>query len=73
MRPLRIHITDPALRTDLVRSLDESDCSAVQLADGSVEVRHRQATNEREALLELLFFVRAWQIKHPHVAADVVG
>lgn len=71
--PFRIRITDPALGRDLVQSLDAGNCSAVQLADGSLEVVHRQAATPREALLELAFFVRAWQAKYPGVAAELVG
>lgn len=72
-KPLRIRITDPALRSDLVQSLEEADCSAVQLPDGSVEVTHQRAANAREAHLELAFFVRAWQLKYSRVVAEFVG
>jgi hypothetical protein len=71
--PLRIRIADPALRRDLLRSLDEGNCSAVELSDGSFEVLHRQAATQRVARLELEFFIRTWQLKHPHVAAELVG
>jgi hypothetical protein len=72
-KPFRIRITDPTLSWDLLQSLDEGDCSAVRLPDGTYEVVHRQAMNVREARLELAFFVRAWQTKHPHVVAELVG
>ena len=71
--PFRIRIADPALRRDLLASLDEGNCSAVQLPDGTFEVVHRQASNQREAQLELAFFVRAWQAKHPYAAAELIG
>jgi hypothetical protein len=71
--PFRIRITDPTLHWDLLRSLSEGDCLAVALPDGTFEVIHRHARNDREARLELSFFVRAWQTKHPHAAAELVG
>jgi hypothetical protein len=72
-KPFQIRITDPTLWWELLQSLDEGGCSAVRLSDGAYEVLHRQAANDREARLELAFFVRAWQAKHPHVAAELVG
>ena len=72
-RSFRIRITDPTLWWDLLQSLDVGDCSAVRLSDGTYEVFHRQAANDRDARLELAFFVRAWQSKHPHVVAELVG
>jgi hypothetical protein len=71
--PFRIRINDPALWWDLVKSLNEGDCSAMALPDGTFEVIHRHAANDREARLELAFFVRAWQTKHPHAVAELVG
>jgi hypothetical protein len=71
--PLRIRITDSALRPDLVRSLAEGNCAAVQLLDGTVEVTHREAADDREARLELAFFVGAWLMRHPNVSAELVS
>jgi hypothetical protein len=69
----RIRIADPALRPDLLASLDEGNCSAVQLADGTLEVVHRQASTHYEARLELAFFVRAWQARHPEAVAELIS
>ena len=69
----RIRVADSRLRGDLLASLDEGNCSAVQLPDGTFEVLHRQASDERVARIELAFFVRAWQTRHPDVAADLLG
>ena len=71
--PFRIRIADPSLQGDLLQSLNAGNCSAVRLPDGTFEVIHRQASTLREARLELAFFVRAWQAKHPGAAAELVG
>jgi hypothetical protein len=71
--PLRIRITNPALWWDLLQSLATGGCSAVRLPDGTVEVTHHSAADDREARVELAFFVRAWQTKHPDVTAEVIG
>jgi hypothetical protein len=72
-KPFRIRITDTTLLSDLLQSLHKGDCSAVRLPDGTYEVVHRHATNDREARLELAFFIRAWQTKHPGACAELVG
>jgi hypothetical protein len=72
-RPLRIRVVPPALRRELLESLDKGNCSAVPLPDGTFEVVHRQASTDREARLELAFFVRAWQAKYPFAATELIG
>jgi hypothetical protein len=71
--PIRIRLTEPRLWWDLLQSLGEGGCSAVQLEDGTVEITHSEASDQREARLELMFFVRAWQTKYPHVAVELVA
>ncbi len=71
--PLRIRIGDLRLRRDLLVSLAEGNCSAVELPDGTFEVLHRQATTDREAPIELGFFIQAWQSKHPTAVAELIG
>ena len=74
MTPLfRIRLGDPRLHRELLASLEDGNCSAVQLPDGTLEVLHRQANTPREARIELTFFVRAWQTKHPDAVAELLG
>ena len=69
----RIRLTDSSLGYELLDSLEKGNCSAMRLPDGTLEVVHRQAGNQREARLELAFFVRAWQAKHPDATAELIG
>ena len=57
----------------LVESLTRSECVAMPLDDTTVEVLHVNADNEREARMELVFFLRAWAGRHPHVHAELVA
>lgn len=72
-RPLRIRLTDPTLWWDLLQLLREGECSAVRLDERTVEVTHRRAADDREARIELAFFIRAWLAKYPHVTAEFVA
>ena len=65
-------MTDPSLWWDLLLSLTHGECSAVRLADGTIEVTWDRASDEHSARLELAFFLRAWQSRHPDVTLEVV-
>jgi hypothetical protein len=71
--PMKVEITDGNLLTELVDSLKRSGCRADPTTDSACHVVHPLASTENEALLEVAFFVRAWQLRHPGVGASVTA
>ena len=71
--PLRIKLQDPALRDAFIQTLAAGNCSVADLSDGTFSVVHLEARTQREARLEVAFFVGAWQTKHPHAPAELLG
>jgi hypothetical protein len=69
--PMRIEISDRNLLAELVDALKGSGCRAHATTASACSVVHPLATTENEALLEVAFFVRAWQLGHPGVVATV--
>jgi hypothetical protein len=64
---MKLLISHPELAPALVSALNETDCVATVTSRDTVEVfmpwlRDRQ---DRQAAMELLFFVRAWASDHP--------
>ena len=70
---LKIRIGDPALLPELISALAHSDCIAQRVGSDACRVVHVFAGHAEEALTELAFFVRAWQLAHPGVSAVVTG
>jgi hypothetical protein len=70
---MRIRISEPRLLPQLLESLRRGDCLALPVDDATCEVVHEDARDEREARVELQFFVRAWAGAHPDVRAELVG
>jgi hypothetical protein len=70
---MRVRISNPDLLPKLLESLARGDCVTVPVDDATCEVVHRDALDEREARVELLFFLRAWAVSHPDVRAELVG
>jgi hypothetical protein len=68
---LLVRIGDPRLLDDLVSILSRNDCIAQPVADDACRVVHVFAGPADEALRELVFFLRAWQLGHPGVSAAV--
>lgn len=68
-----VEITDEALLTDLMRALARSGCRVDRMAKSACRVIHPLATNEDEALLEVAFFLRAWQLGHPDVGTTIAA
>jgi hypothetical protein len=69
---MRVRISEPRLLPQLGESLNRGDCLTLRVDETSCEVVHRAALDEREARIELLFFVRAWAGAHPDVKAELV-
>ena len=68
---MKVEITDGKLLTELVDALMRSGCRANPTTRSACDVVHPLASSEHEALLEIAFFVRAWQLHHPGVEATV--
>ena len=69
---MRVRISEPRLLPQLVESLTRGDCVTVRVDETTCEVMHREALDEREARLELTFFLRAWAGAHADVRAELV-
>lgn len=67
--PLEVRLNEPAQLPDLVDSLLRNNCIAHSVTDDSCVVIHVHASDAEEAWRELTFFVRAWQLGRPGVAA----
>jgi len=70
--PLRVRITPPELRENLVEALVAGDCLCARLGDDTVLVVHRDAADRTEAKVELGFFLRAWVGLHTQARAEFV-
>jgi hypothetical protein len=67
---LTVEITSAALLPSLIDAFRRNGCEADRCAETSCRVVHR-GHDETEARLEVAFFVRAWQLRHPDVEATV--
>ena len=72
---MRLTVSDPSAIPDLLTALRRGDCVA-DLSPGGVEVAFpwvASLADARQALVELTFFARAWELSHPglSVALDV--
>jgi hypothetical protein len=70
---MRVHINDPAALKSLVDSLGRADCLCRRTGRHTITVGHPTAVDEREARLELTFFLRAWAAQHPTVRLSFVA
>jgi hypothetical protein len=66
-----IEITDAGLMPDLVNALARSGCAVDWTTGTACRVAHLNAGSPDEEALEIAFFVRAWQLRHPHVDARI--
>jgi hypothetical protein len=70
---LNVRIGDPALLPGLISALSSNDCITQRVGSDACRVVHVFAGQAEEALSELVFFVRAWQLAHPDVWVVVTG
>jgi hypothetical protein len=68
-RPLVVHVERPELLDDLIDSLRRGGCPARRTGARSCSVELVAAVDEREARIELAFFLRAWRARHGGVRA----
>ena len=69
--PMTVEINDGALLKDLMDALARSGCRAQRTADRACHVIHPLASSKAEAMLEVAFFLRAWELRHPGFAATL--
>jgi hypothetical protein len=66
-RFVRIYVNDRTRLAELQAALSRAHCVLVAIAEDALEVTHPCALDTREELVELTFFVRAWQATRPDV------
>jgi hypothetical protein len=73
LRPMRIHLSDPNLASDLLRFLQQrADAIGTKTAADELEVTILGSRRQPYNRLELDLRVRAWQAAHPHVVVDLI-
>jgi hypothetical protein len=68
---ITVEITRSELLRDLIEAFVRSGCQATRTARDGCRVVHPEATSDREAQLEIAFFLRAWQLAHPGVGVTL--
>lgn len=58
-------------RPDLEVALHAGDCVLSEIDEESLEVIHPYALDHDEARVEIQFFLRAWQMRHPDVSVEL--
>lgn len=64
---MKVHVSDSSCLVDLIRDLVRSGCLLRRVDAATLEVVHPDALTPDEARTELMFFLRAWGLKHPEV------
>jgi len=66
---LKLELSDEKLLGELMNALARQGCLADRIAPNVCRIVYPRDWTPREAQLELRFFVRAWQAKHPGAIA----
>ena len=69
---MRIRLSDESYVPRLESSFLAAGCLAHEVDPVTIRVVHPYALDTTEAALELQFFLRAWQLQHPQVVAEIV-
>ena len=64
---MKVRLSDSSFLVELVDDLLRGGCVPSAVDDETLEVIHPDANDAEEAHTELLFFLRAWQSRHPEV------
>jgi hypothetical protein len=64
---MKVHLSDSSLLDVLIEDLIRGGCVPSVAHDGMLDVIQPDARDAREARIELTFFLRAWQSRHPEV------
>jgi hypothetical protein len=69
---MRVRLSDASYAHDLTAALLRGDSLVTPAGHDTFTVVHPFARDEHEARMELLFFLRAWQARHPGVDVEIV-
>jgi hypothetical protein len=69
---VRVYVNDSTRLAELHADLLEARCLSEAVGDNVLDVVHPPAHDEREALIELTFFLRAWQAARPGAKVELV-
>lgn len=69
---MKVRISPEGLE-ELSEALLHGDCLCIPAQDETCEVLHPYAFDEREARIELTFFLRAWQLGRPDFRAELAA
>jgi len=69
---MRVRLSDPSHAHALALALARGDCVVTPAGLDTLTVVHPSARDEDEARSELVFFLRAWQARHPEVSVQLV-
>jgi hypothetical protein len=70
---MRIKLSDPIHVDELDATLREAEIDSVRADDSSLVVLYPLAIDEREAEIELTFFVKAWCARRPELQFELLG
>jgi hypothetical protein len=71
---MRLTVNDPTVLPSLLAALRRDECVVDQVGPDSAEVVFpwlRTADDARQAVVELVFFARAWEATHPGLRVRV--
>jgi hypothetical protein len=70
---MRIKLSDPIHVDELDATLREAEIVSVRADDSTLVVLNPLAIDEREAEIELTFFVKAWCARRPELQFELLG
>ena len=70
---MRIRLSDPFHVDELDASLREAEIVSVRADDSTLVVLHPLAIDDRDAKIELTFFVKAWCALRPELQFELLG
>jgi hypothetical protein len=68
---MKVHLSDSSFLGVLIEDLLRGGCVPSMAEDGALEVVQPDARDAREARLELTFYLRVWQARHPEVEVNL--
>jgi hypothetical protein len=70
---VRVYVNDPNRLEELRDALLDVRCFSVRVGVDLLDVTHPSALDEREALIELTFFLRVWEADRPGTQVELVA
>lgn len=68
---MRIRLSHPDYLIELAGALLAGNCLSFRVSSDTLEVVHADGSDAAESERALIFFLKAWQMAHPDVAADL--